>query len=118
MPKLKVAELFAGVGGFRLGLENTNNNIFEVTWGNQCGPGKYVKHAFDCYNKRVKTGIHRNEDIAEVSDKVLSHTNADGIVGGFPWQHSAVARSPTGELGIQGTKGVLFWHIVRAIQNC
>ena len=117
MPKLKVAELFAGVGGFRLGLENTNNNIFEVTWGNQWEPGKTVQHAFDCYNNRFKTGIHSNEDIAEVSDKVLSNTNADVIVGGFPCQDYSVARSLNGELGIQGKKGVLFWQIVRVIQN-
>ena len=30
--KLKVIELFAGVGGFRIGLERSN---FEVVWSNQ-----------------------------------------------------------------------------------
>lgn len=117
MQKLKVAELFAGVGGFRIGLENTNNKMFEVTWGNQWEPGKKVQHAFDCYSTKFNTGIHSNEDIAEVSDKELADTNADLVVGGFPCQDYSVARSLNGELGIAGKKGVLFWQIVRVIQN-
>src|SRR5699024_5962743 len=117
MQKLKVAELFAGVGGFRIGLENTDKNMFEVVWGNQWEPGKKVQHAYDCYNTRFDTGIHSNEDIAEVPDKVLSNTAADMVVGGFPCQDYSVARSLNGELGIQGKKGVLFWQIIRVIQN-
>lgn len=117
MQKLKVAELFAGVGGFRIGLENTNNQMFEVTWGNQWEPGKKVQHAFDCYSTKFQTGVHSNEDIAEVSDRELASTNADLVVGGFPCQDYSVARSLSGELGISGKKGVLFWQIVRVIQN-
>lgn len=117
MQKLKVAELFAGVGGFRLGLENTEKNMFEVTWGNQWEPGKKVQHAFDCYSTKFNTGIHSNEDIATVSDRELAETNADLVVGGFPCQDYSVARSLNGELGIAGKKGVLFWQIVRVIQN-
>lgn len=117
MQKLKVAELFAGVGGFRIGLENTNNQMFEVTWGNQWEPGKKVQHAFDCYSTKFNSGVHSNEDIAEVSDRELADTNADLVVGGFPCQDYSVARSLSGELGISGKKGVLFWQIVRVIQN-
>lgn len=117
LQKLKVAELFAGVGGFRIGLENTNKKMFEVTWGNQWEPGKKVQHAFDCYSTKFNTGIHSNKDIAEVSDRELAETNADLVVGGFPCQDYSVARSLSGELGIAGKKGVLFWQIVRVIQN-
>lgn len=115
--KLKVAELFAGVGGFRIGLENTDNQMFDITWGNQWEPGKKVQHAFNCYTTKFHTGIHSNEDIAEVSDRELAETNADLVVGGFPCQDYSVARSLNGELGISGKKGVLFWQIVRVIQN-
>ena len=117
MEKLKVVELFAGVGGFRLGLENTELNRFEVTWANQWEPGKKVQHAFDCYASRFETGKHINEDIAEVTDREMAETNADLIVGGFPCQDYSVARSLNGELGISGKKGVLFWEITRFIQN-
>ncbi|HEC2168824.1 TPA: DNA (cytosine-5-)-methyltransferase [Staphylococcus delphini] len=117
MSKMKVAELFAGVGGFRLGLENTNAKNFDVTWANQWEPSRKVQHAFDCYANRFTEGIHSNIDIAEVSDKEMADTKADMVVGGFPCQDYSVARSLNGELGIQGKKGVLFWQIVRFVQN-
>ncbi|MDT3945456.1 DNA (cytosine-5-)-methyltransferase, partial [Staphylococcus aureus] len=117
MNKIKVVELFAGVGGFRLGLENTKNGIFDITWANQWEPSRKIQHAFDCYSKRFKNGIHSNKDIAQVSDEEMANTEADMIVGGFPCQDYSVARSLNGELGIQGKKGVLFWQIIRYIQN-
>lgn len=105
MNKIKVVELFAGVGGFRLGLENTKNGIFDITWANQWEPSRKIQHAFDCYSKRFKNGIHSNKDIAQVSDEEMANTEADMIVGGFPCQDYSVARSLNGELGIQGKKG-------------
>ena len=117
MEKIKVAEMFAGVGGFRIGLEKTNNNMFEVTWANQWEPSRKVQHAFDCYSRNFSTGIHSNEDITQVSNAELASTNVDMIVGGFPCQDYSVARSLNGELGMQGKKGVLFWEITRFIQN-
>lgn len=117
MDDIKVVELFAGVGGFRLGLEQTKNRIFDVNWANQWEPSRKVQHAFDCYNKRFDTGKHVNRDITEISDKEMAETNADMIVGGFPCQDYSVARTLNGELGIQGKKGVLFWQIIRFVQN-
>ncbi|EGQ0356931.1 DNA (cytosine-5-)-methyltransferase, partial [Staphylococcus pseudintermedius] len=117
MNNLKVVELFAGVGGFRLGLEQTKNQIFDVNWANQWEPSRKVQHAFDCYNQRFSNGKHVNRDIAEVSDIEMAQTNADMIVGGFPCQDYSVARSLRGELGIEGKKGVLFWQIIRFVQN-
>lgn len=60
MKKLKVAEMFAGVGGFRIGLENTENKMFEITWANQWEPSRRVQHAYDCYTHNFTTGIHSN----------------------------------------------------------
>ncbi|HDG4497829.1 TPA: DNA (cytosine-5-)-methyltransferase [Staphylococcus pseudintermedius] len=117
MNNLKVVELFAGVGGFRLGLEQTKNQIFDVNWANQWEPSRKVQHAFDCYNQRFSNGKHVNRDIAKVSDIEMAQTNADMIVGGFPCQDYSVARSLRGELGIEGKKGVLFWQIIRFVQN-
>ncbi|WP_423410448.1 DNA (cytosine-5-)-methyltransferase [Heyndrickxia sp. MSNUG] len=109
---LKVAELFAGVGGFRLGLEATNG--FEVVWGNQWEPSKKAQDAFDCYSRRFEgKGIHSNEDIAKVDANTFIDLNVDMIVGGFPCQDYSVARTLSGEKGIQGKKGVLFWEIIR-----
>ncbi|MDR6999673.1 DNA (cytosine-5-)-methyltransferase [Neobacillus niacini] len=109
---LKVIELFAGVGGFRLGLEQTKG--LQVVWGNQWEPSKKAQDAFDCYARNFEgKGIHSNEDIATVDEKELRDLNADVIVGGFPCQDYSVARSLSGEKGIKGKKGVLFWEIVR-----
>jgi len=117
MKKLKVAEMFAGVGGFRIGLENTENKMLEITWANQWEPSRRVQHAYDCYTHNFTTGIHSNQDITQITNHELASTNVDIIVGGFPCQDYSVARSLSGELGIQGKKGVLFWEIARFIQN-
>ena len=109
---LKAIELFAGVGGFRLGLEATKG--FEVVWGNQWEPSKKAQDAFDCYARNFEgKGIHSNEDIATVKVTDLMDLNPEIIVGGFPCQDYSVARSLHGEKGIQGKKGVLFWEIMR-----
>lgn len=103
---IRVVELFAGVGGFRVGLERASN-IYKTIWANQWEPGRKVQYAFDCYvNHFGKSENHVNEDIATVIDKVPEH---DLLVGGFPCQDYSVAR--TGAQGIEGKKGVLWWSI-------
>ncbi|WP_440604420.1 DNA (cytosine-5-)-methyltransferase [Bacillus sp. GB_SG_008] len=110
---MKVIELFAGVGGFRLGLEA--NEDFEVLWGNQWEPSTKAQHAYNCYATRFENkGIHVNEDIAKVWQDVPEH---DLLVGGFPCQDYSVARTLSNEKGIQGKKGVLFWEIMNIVNN-
>ena len=43
-----ICELFAGVGGFRLGMERASKE-WTTVWANQWEPGKKTQHAFDCY---------------------------------------------------------------------
>src|SRR5699024_3940902 len=109
---IKVVELFAGVGGFRVGLEGTE--CFEVTWANQWEPSKKAQEAFECYIEHYgKHANHVNKDIDSITKKEIKNLDADLIVGGFPCQDYSVARSLSGEKGIQGKKGVLFWEIER-----
>lgn len=115
--KIRVVELFAGVGGFRLGLENANKNLFEVVWANQWEPSKKAQDAFECYTRNFPEGEHSNEDIAKIPNDVFQKLKADLVVGGFPCQDYSVARSLSGEKGIQGKKGVLFWEIERVLEN-
>lgn len=113
---MNVIELFAGVGGFRLGLEATKG--FEVVWGNQWEPSKKIQDAFDCYSRQFKDkGIHSNEDISTVDERKLVELDIELLVGGFPCQDYSVARSLSGEQGIKGKKGVLFWDIVRFLKE-
>ncbi len=114
---LNVIELFAGVGGFRVGLERANRNLFKVGWANQWEPSKKAQEAFECYTRNFQDGEHVNKDIATVPDEEFQRLTADLIVGGFPCQDYSVARSLSGEKGIQGKKGVLFWQIERVIEK-
>lgn len=105
---IKVVELFAGVGGFRLGLENASI-LFECIWANQWEPSTKTQHAYECYTKNFgNSANHVNEDIAKVKNNIPEH---DLLVGGFPCQDYSVARSLSNEMGIQGKKGVLWWEI-------
>jgi DNA (cytosine-5)-methyltransferase 1 len=113
---MNVIELFAGVGGFRIGLERAGG--FHIVWGNQWEPSRKVQHAFDCYAKRFEgEGVHSNEDISKVDGQTFKNQEIDLIVGGFPCQDYSVARSLNGEKGLQGKKGVLFWEITRLIEE-
>ncbi|WP_164669389.1 DNA (cytosine-5-)-methyltransferase [Virgibacillus doumboii] len=114
---IRVMELFAGVGGFRLGLERANKNLFDVSWANQWEPARKAQDAFECYTRNFSYGDHSNQDIAEIPDVTFQSINPDLVVGGFPCQDYSVARSLSGEKGIQGKKGVLFWQIERVLDN-
>lgn len=114
---LNVVELFAGVGGFRLGLEKANSDVFKTVWANQWEPSRKTQDAFDCYTRNFSEGIHSNEDITSVPDEVFQQLEIDLLVGGFPCQDYSVARSLSGEKGLEGKKGVLFWEIKRVLEN-
>lgn len=102
-----VCELFAGVGGFRLGLERADKDWITV-WANQWEPGKKSQHAFDCYCAHFgNSKNHVNENISTFNKIEIPNHNL--LVGGFPCQDYSVAR--TGATGINGKKGVLWWDI-------
>lgn len=108
---MKVVELFAGVGGFRLGLERASL-AFDTIWVNQWEPGKKKQHAFECYNKHFNSSVNTNIDIAEAKKYIPKH---DFLVAGFPCQDYSVAR--TGAEGIKGKKGELWWEIRDIIEE-
>ena len=118
-----VIELFAGVGGFRVGLNDIKgfdkdgkaieNRDWKFVWADQWEPGTKSQHAYDCYVKRFGNECS-NEDISKVDKKTIpDHTL---LVGGFPCQDYSVARSLSKEQGIQGKKGVLFWDIAATLE--
>lgn len=102
-----VCELFAGVGGFRVGLEKSDSN-WETVWANQWEPGKKSQYAFECYVSHFgENNNYINEDISNIDKKGIPNHNL--LVGGFPCQDYSVAR--TGAKGMEGKKGVLWWQI-------
>ena len=114
----RVAELFAGVGGFRVGLERAG---WQVVFGNQWEPSTHVQHAFDCYDRHFGASGSEdvNEDIATVVEAVERKERRmpeyDLLVGGFPCQDYSVAKLLHQARGIQGKKGVLWWQIHRLL---
>lgn len=111
---MKVLELFAGVGGFRIGLENADKDLFETKWSNQWEPSRKSQDAFEVYNYHFPNSENININVSEITDEKFASMDADMIVGGFPCQDYSVARSKKNEQGIEGKKGVLFWEIIRA----
>ena len=115
-----VIELFAGVGGFRVGLNNVSgfdkttgraieSGFWKFVWANQWEPATKEQHAFNCYALRFGKDECSNEDISNVNKKQMpDHTL---LIGGFPCQDYSVARSLNHEQGIEGKKGVLWWQI-------
>ena len=111
MPKLKVVELFAGVGGFRIGLEKFGH---KTVWANQWEPKTKVQHAYDCYSSRFSDSFKDlNSDINEVDYRKIP--NHDLLVGGFPCQDYSVATVQA--QGIEGKKGVLWWSIEKILRE-
>ncbi len=112
--KKTMCELFAGVGGFRLGMERLKSG-WETVWFSQWEPQKKTQWAHDCYVKHFgdckdKGGeYHTGEDIGIVAKENIPDHNL--LVGGFPCQDYSVAHSLVSSKGLEGKKGVLWWQI-------
>ncbi len=110
----RVVELFAGVGGFRIGLESVlKGKAFKVVWSNQYEPGSSKQWA-----SRVYEYAFPNEKGNKHSNKLIEDAIKDGeipthdvLVGGFPCQDYSVAKPNNQSKGIEGKKGVLWWSI-------
>lgn len=122
-----VIELFAGVGGFRVGLNKIKEfddngqaiekGDFKFVWANQWEPSTKAQYAFDCYKERFKSqeNEYSNQDITIIDKtQIPDHTL---LCGGFPCQDYSVAHSLTKEKGIEGKKGVLWWQIDEIIKE-
>lgn len=105
---MSVVELFAGVGGFRLGLEKSG---WKTILANQWEPGAGKQWAFDCYDRHFADSTNLNVDVATVDTKDMP--DHELLVGGFPCQDYSVASTLANSKGIQGKKGVLWWEIYR-----
>jgi DNA (cytosine-5)-methyltransferase 1 len=125
--KIKVVELFAGVGGFRLGLEGWKGksalsgysrnfeSSFDVIWSNQWEPSTKAQHASIVYEHKFGSEGHSNKDIAQVeTTEIPDH---DLLVGGFPCQDYSVATTLKNSKGLIGKKGVLWWSIHRILNE-
>jgi len=127
---IKVVELFAGVGGFRLGLEGYKGMSpssgytkplkrdkvnYKVVWSNQWEPSTRTQHANDVYEKNWGSSSHNGNDLGEVETAEIP--DHDLLVGGFPCQDYSVATTLKNSKGLIGRKGVLWWQIERILRE-
>lgn len=109
-----ICELFAGVGGFRLGFDHLDSG-WKTTWFSQWEPGAKTQWAHDCYVQHygdcadMRGEYHTGEDISEMDKSAIPDHSL--LVGGFPCQDYSVAHSLSSSKGIEGKKGVLWWQI-------
>lgn len=109
-----ICELFAGVGGFRVGMERLNTG-WQTTWFSQWEPEKVNQWAHDCYVAHfgdlvdTRGEYHTGEDISLMQKECIPDHSL--LVGGFPCQDYSVAHSLASSHGIEGKKGVLWWQI-------
>ena len=133
MSLMRVVELFAGVGGFRIGLEGAPDNRlqgpFNIIWANQWEPTTKKQHAAEIYtnawsltpseeDSEIYVGeeeVFVNKDISQIdSSEIPEH---DLLCGGFPCQDYSVAKTANKAAGIVGKKGVLWWEIHRILTD-
>ena len=112
--QIKVVELFAGVGGFRIGLEGASD-AYETIWSNQWEPSTKHQDASLVYRARFGSKEHCNKDINTVQTAEIP--DHDLLVGGFPCQDYSVAATLSRSGGIKGKKGVLWWQIYRILDE-
>ncbi len=106
-----VAELFAGVGGFRIGLADAG---WKTVYSNQWEPSTKIQHASSVYVANFGVDGHTSVDIAKVESIPVKF---DLLVGGFPCQDYSVAKTLSSAKGLKGKKGVLWWEILRLVEN-
>lgn len=111
---IRIVELFAGVGGFRIGFERASD-AFKTVWNNQWEPSTKRQDASIIYQQRFGTAGHSNQDISTV--RVEDIPDSEILCGGFPCQDYSVATTLHNSKGIEGKKGVLWWQIHRILRD-
>ncbi len=102
--QMKFLDLFAGIGGFRLGMESAGHECVGF-----CEIDKYARASYKAiHNTEGEIELH---DITAVSDEsIRGFGSVDVICGGFPCQAFSIAGH---RRGFEDTRGTLFFEICR-----
>lgn len=101
---MKFLDLFAGIGGFRLGMESAGHKCIGF-----CEIDKFARASYKAiHNTKGEIELH---DITTVSDEFIRGVGrVDIICGGFPCQAFSIAGN---RRGFEDTRGTLFFEIAR-----
>ena len=102
--QMKFLDLFAGIGGFRLGMESAGHECVGF-----CEIDKYARTSYKAiHNTKGEIELH---DITRVTDdSIRRFGSVDVICGGFPCQAFSIAGH---RRGFEDTRGTLFFEICR-----
>lgn len=104
--KYKGIDLFAGIGGIRLGFENVFKNTLEI-----CFTSEWDENACITYRENFNHDVIHG-DITKVSvSEVPDH---DILLAGFPCQAFSIAGA---KLGFEDTRGTLFFDVARIVKE-
>ena len=101
---MKFIDLFAGIGGFRFGMESAGHECVAF-----CEIDKFARASYKAiHNTEGEIELH---DITTVTDdEIRSIGHVDAICGGFPCQAFSTAGH---RRGFEDTRGTLFFEIAR-----
>ena len=101
---MKFLDLFAGIGGFRFGMESAGHECIGF-----CEIDKFARASYKAiHNTEGEIELH---DITTVTnEEVRNIGHVDVICGGFPCQSFSIAGS---RRGFEDTRGTLFFEIAR-----
>lgn len=101
---MKFLDLFAGIGGFRLGMEQAGHECVGF-----CEIDKFARASYKAiHNTEGEVEMH---DITSVSDEFIRGIGSvDVVCGGFPCQAFSIAGK---RQGFEDTRGTLFFEIAR-----
>lgn len=101
---MKFLDLFAGIGGFRLGVESAGHECIVF-----CEIDKFARTSYKAIHDT--TGEVEMHDITTISDEFIRGIGSvDVICGGFPCQAFSIAGK---RKGFEDTRGTLFFEIAR-----
>ena len=101
MDKCRYIELFAGVGGFHVGLDRADKDFFKCTMANQWEPGAKDQFAANIYRQRFPDDVLINDDVNNIKG---SDYEVDLLMGGFPCQDYSVAKSKSSSMRKDATR--------------
>lgn len=101
---MKFIDLFAGIGGFRFGMESAGHECVAF-----CEIDKFARASYKAiHNTEGEIELH---DITQVTDDEIRNIgHVDAICGGFPCQAFSIAGH---RRGFEDTRGTLFFEIAR-----